>query len=715
MTRHGPVAWLLVWLCSVSWWCIPGRSQAACPPETVAQATTTTVPAPPGTEKSPNQVILQSDTLEYHPSDKNLVAEGQVVVTHGTTQIYADRLELNTETGDGTASGNVLLHTLDDDLRAARADFNLTEERGVLYDSAGVLSKKFQVIGERITRDGPNAFTVQHGRVTTCTGPVPDWEFRAQKARIGLGNYVALTTPSFWVRGIPVFYFPYLIFPLRDQRTTGFLPPQVGTSKDNGYSMLTEFFWAIADWLDTTAGVEYLTKKGFKPQLEFRYVVDPLSYGRLEAAYIHEQDTHDTLWRVLLQQQQEFGWGVRGISQLDLRSDLDLVRRFSRDIRQESDARTVSFGTLTKLFPNSSLTLAGESYEGLPELGITEEFRRLPTLRFTQFPTPLLGVAFFEVDTSYSRLSDTLIANNDPVQRLDLFPQITLPLSVGPWLRFAATAGVHETFYDHQVSEGDSTSRQLVDLRAHLEGPTLWRRYAGPNAQQAVVHMIESRLDYRYVPPVGQGDIPPFETLDEAVHFLDPLETFTLNDRITAANYAKVSLINRVFLQGISATAPRSVQEVAHIALSQGFDFRETPEPEGTGQLLGPLDVEMTFLLWQRLQLTTVLRWQPANRELSEVNWRAAYTIASGWVVYAQNNNRFQDPETRYVTGGIVMAPLTGLQVSYNFRYDGLSGALREHLLMLLYQAQCWKLTMRYRIRDLGDTDFFINVDLFRF
>ena len=36
----------------------------------------------------------------------------------------------------------------------------------------------------------------------------------------------------------------------------------------------------------------------------------------------------------------------------------------------------------------------------------------------------------------------------------------------------------------------------------------------------------------RYVPDVPQRDIPPFEVLDEAQHFLDPIETQTLIDRI---------------------------------------------------------------------------------------------------------------------------------------------------------------------------------------
>jgi LPS-assembly protein len=706
MTTRFYITWMLVWLCSAGCWLAPRLSTANCQ-QTAGEA----AQGQTGAEQAQEQVILQSEMLEYDPSAKRLVATGQVVVTHKSMQIFADRLELNTETSIGSAAGNVRLHTPDDDVRAARMDFNLTEERGTLYDGAGVVAKVYHITGQSITRLGPQSYTVQRGRVTTCSGPVPDWEFRARAARIGLGDRVALQQPSFWIRGIPVVYLPYMLFPLQDKRTTGLLPPRVGMSEDEGYRLLTEFFWAIADWADATVGTEFLSKKGIMPQGEFRYAIDPLSDGRLEGAFIQEQDTGETLWRVLLQQQQEFGWGVRGLTQIDLRSEGDILRRFSSDIRKESEARTISFGTLTKLFANSSVTLAGDSYDGIPDVGLTDQFRRLPTLQFTQFPTSLLGLAFFEVDTSYSRLNNTMIADNTPVQRLDFFPRLTLPLTVAPWLRFAVTGGVRETFYSRQENEDASTSRQLVDVRAHVAGPALWRRYT--SGTQAVVHMIESRLDYRYVPAVNQTDIPPFFALDEEVHFLDPIEAVTLIDRITAANYVKASLINRFYTHGQGEAAPRNVQEVARIVLSQGLDIREATAEDG--QLIGPTDIELTLFLWQRLQLTSVLRLHAASGEVEEANWQATFVVSPHLKVYASNNNRYRDPDTRYMNGGLIATLFERLQVVYNLRYDSLSGALREHLVLLNYQAQCWNVQMRYRFRELGDTDFFVHVELFRF
>ena len=158
---------------------------------------------------------------------------------------------------------------------------------------------------------------------------MPEWQFRSPDAQIGLGDYITMKHPTFWIKGIPVFYVPFFIVPIKDKRTTGFLPPRFGGSDQFGASVGDEFFWAMTDWLDSTIGLDYLSKGGVMPSVEMRYAIDPASDGQLQAAFLHDRQTNQDLYRVLLQQRQDFGWGIRGLSQLDMRSQTDLVRRFS--------------------------------------------------------------------------------------------------------------------------------------------------------------------------------------------------------------------------------------------------------------------------------------------------------------------------------------------------------------------------------------------------
>jgi lipopolysaccharide assembly outer membrane protein LptD (OstA) len=695
--KTGLLIWLLGVLLFCSW-------------EAVAQSLPGGGAGAPGTGEP---VVLQAESLEFFRQQQRLVATGEVVVEAGKARMYADRLEMNTATGVGTATGHVRFVTPEDDVQASTLAFNLSADQGILYEAKGTVGGKYRISGKRVERRGPQRFNVQCGRITTCMQPRPDWEFRAREARIGVGNYVTLKDPSFWIKGVPVFYVPYFVFPIKDKRTTGLLPPSFGYSDKDGASVRSSFFWAMTDWMDSTVGLEYLSERGLKPDAEFRYAIDPLSGGRLEAAYIDDRLSGDALWRVLIQQQQEFGWGLRGLTQIDLRSEGDLVRRFSRNVLQEAQVNTVSYGTLTKRFANSVMSVWGTSYDGIPESGNTQQFRRLPTLSFEQLLTPLVGPSLFGLEASYSRLQATDVIDDAIVQRLDLFPYATLPWSPVPWLQLTFTAGLRGTFYDRRTTDASAATRELPDVRVHVAGPAWRRRFAGARPNRAWIHVMSTSLDYRYVPHVDQDDLPGFDTLDEAMHLLDPIEAIPLIDRVAAANYAKLSLEHRLFAQG------QQVTEVARLVLSQGFDMDAASETNG--RLVGPLEVDIEGLFWRRWRLNAMLHIASATGKVEAASTRLSVTLAQHWQLHMAHNYR-RAPDVQYVTGGVNTSLFDRrVRLGYNMRFDGLNGVVREHGVSLQYLAQCWWVEALMRFRNTENTPFFskttftIQFHLFQF
>ena len=698
---------LCVWLMGHA--CVSSLHAASNTNQPSSSTTAPPEPCPSAPPDDQNRVLLQAETLEYLQQAKRVVATGNVRVIYGTRRLFADQLELHTDTNTGTAWGHVRFITPDDDLEASRMDFDLNTEHGVLYDTTGKAAKVYHLSGERVERVEARTLAVQRGRITTCTSAVPEWEFRTPEAQLNLGDYITMKHPSFWIKGLPVFYVPYFVFPIKDKRTTGFLPPRLGISDEFGKIVGEEFFWAMTGWLDSTIGVEYLSNSGVKPEVEVRYAIDPASDGQIKFAFLHDKITDQDLSRLLIQQRQDFGWGIRGLTQIDKRSEGDLVRRFSQSIAEESAIRTASFGSLTKLFTNGGVTLEGASYDGIPESGTTDQFRYLPRVRFSQFPTPLPGGLLFELDTSYASLSTTNILNNTAVQRFDFFPRLTAPVVVPPWLGLAVTGGVHETIYDHRSTGPGTISRQVPDLLAVLDGPAFRRRYDGVVAGQALIHVIQPHIAYRYVPTVFQDGLPPFSALDEDIHFLDPLNDFTLVDRIRAANYAKLSLSNRFYAQGLGSSGARSVREVAHLILSQGVDIGQ--ETGAKGQLVGPLDIDLDLRLWQRWWLESTLRVAPDTGTLQEVLWRGGLNLWPGSFLTVTNYQR-QSPTTRYLQGSFTVTPLEGLRLSYSLRYDVLTEEFREHSVLLHYEGVCYKIDASFRTTKAGQTAFFFQINL---
>lgn len=696
-----------VWLLILALW-LYGGLELTVP---LAYGQTTPPPSAPCPETVPedqDRIILQAESVEYLQQTRRMVASGHVRVTYGDKRLFADQLELYSDTNTGIAWGHVRLLAPDDDLEASRLDIDFNTGRGVLYDANGKVTK-YRIAGARIERLEPRVLSVQRGRITSCTSAVPEWEFRSADAHIGLGDYVTMKHPTFWIKGIPVFYVPYFIFPIKDKRTTGFLPPRVGYNKQFGALVGSEYFWAVTDWLDATVGAEYLSKSGVKPSLEVRYALDPESDGQLQAAFLHDRRTDQDLYRIVLQQRQDFGWGIRGLSQLDLRSDTDIVRRFSRTIAEESAIRTASFASLTKVFPMVGLTLEGASYDGIPESGTVQQLRYFPRLSISQFATALPGGLLWAVDTSYARLSTTTILNDTPVQRLDLFPRLSIPLRLPPWFALTFTGGVHETLYDHRLTGAGGITRRVPEAQALFNGPTLRRRFEGLLAGQTLIHVITPQIAYRYVPTVSQNGLPRFTDLDEELHLLDPLTNTTLIDHIRPANYAKATLSNRLYSQGSETSGTRSVREVAHLLLSQGFDMRQLGE--ASGQPVGPLDLDLTLRLWPRWWLESALRLTPTTGNLQEILLRGGVTLWAGSSLTVTSYQR-QTPAVQYLQGALNLALVEGLRLSYNVRYDALTDAFREHAVVVQYQGVCYKIDATFRVRKAGTTDFVLQLNL---
>ena len=662
--------------------------------------------APAGRTQDPG-IILQAQKLEYFEAENRLEATGKVSVVYGDTLLLADRLEMDTESGVGTATGDVRLSTPEDQLRASRMDFDLTNERGLAYDASGVLSNTYRVSSERLERLGPQRFVARRGRLTTCTGRVPAWEFRARQARLGAGNYVTLQHPSFRIKGVPVFYLPYAVFPHRDKRTTGFLPPHLGSDSNHGAVVRGKFFWAMTEWMDSTFGLEYFGERGYRPYVEYRYSLDPQSDGQAQGSFIHDRRTGEDLWQIFLQQRQTFGWGINGVTQLDLRSERDIQRRFARNIQQESTTHTPSFASLSKRFANSRVTLQADAFEGIPDSGSDETFARLPSLHLEQFLTPLLGRAYFSVSAAADRMRASTIRDNAVVQRFDLFPQLSVPLRVAPWLQITGSAGLRQTHYQREgMAEGEA-SRTVVDVRTAVEGPAWQRRYTRSGG--ALIHLLATGLDYRYVPEVDQDNLPAYETLDANEHALDPLETLTLLDRIGPANYVKLRLSNRFFARNGAG----QIREAAHLIVAQGFHVGDGGPGEHAGEM-GPLGIDLGVRLWRFWSLESALRVAPQTGELQTANWRIAVNLPHGRSLFLHSNYR-RNPKVLYVIGGISVSVFKGFKMRYNTRYNGSRGQFRDHVATLLYQAQCWSINGSLRLRHNGDRTFLVEANLLYF
>src|SRR5205823_5045489 len=87
---------------------------------------------------------------------------------------------------------------------------------------------------------------------TNQVAEAPSWSIAGRQTDITLQGKGIVRHMTFRVKDVPVFYFPYFVFPANTQRESGFLIPRIGYSNRRGYQYEQPFFWAISKSTDAT-------------------------------------------------------------------------------------------------------------------------------------------------------------------------------------------------------------------------------------------------------------------------------------------------------------------------------------------------------------------------------------------------------------------------------------------------------------------------------
>lgn len=155
----------------------------------------------------------------------------------------------------------------------------------------------FRIEGQEIKRTGENVFQAEEAYLTPCrceTDESPAWSFRAKKIDASIGGYADLYDPVIEIKGIPVFYIPYLKIPIKGKRQSGFLLPNVVYSSRNGTVFTQPLFLAIDNRQDATITTDYFEKRGLRLGVEYRIEQRQYSGWRLKFEAMRDQAWEQT-------------------------------------------------------------------------------------------------------------------------------------------------------------------------------------------------------------------------------------------------------------------------------------------------------------------------------------------------------------------------------------------------------------------------------------
>jgi len=567
---------------------VSARAQSATPPPppeppAATEETPPPAPAPPGgatierpdfTVQIPRVDPPGRGEYDFHSGTEN--KDGSVYHLHGDVVIEvfdatfkADDAEYDENTKIFTAHGNVMYRNYlrNEVIYCDKAEYNSDTGRGKFYHVKGYTKMKVVARPGVLTTAEPfyfeadwaekieERYVLHEGMITDCHVPHPWWTMNAATWDIIPGESAKTTGGVFHLRGIPVFYFPYFYKALRKQpRKSGFLTPEAGHSSLFGFFYGLGYYWAPTRSLDVTYLLTDYTSRGLSHNLELRGKPGQnTSYDIIAFGVDDHGENGSTLLRApgasvtgAFRSQFGDGWTVRG--NLDYLSSLLFRETFSGSFTEAIYTSTNSSAILSKnlsYYTFNADVNRNENFESTTS-GDAVIIRKTPEFQLEgrdreieSGPVPL----WFSFDSSFAtfhRVEPTsepgYYQTSQFSPRGDIEPTLT---SVFQWSGFSIVPSftMHETFYGQNFVNGAVTSsalnRTAPELNFDIVLPAIARVFNKKTfLGDKLKHVIEPRLDYRYVTGVN--------------NFLDTLR-FDQIDLLANTSQLQIGITNRIY------------------------------------------------------------------------------------------------------------------------------------------------------------------------
>ncbi len=501
-------------------------------------------------------MILDADRISYDEETGVALAEGNVEVGFGAQKIRAERIRYDTRSGEAEFIGHVHYEQNGDEFSFERIVLNIRTELGALYNGRiRISSNNYQISSDRMEKIGKRSLSIRKGEITTCPcDPEPDWKFGVRKATVELDGYAVGRDVTFRIRGVPVLWFPWAAFPVKLTRQSGFLLPGFSHSDSKGYSLLLPYYWAINRWSDATFTLETMTRRGPRPEAEYRYVLNNASEGAIRATLFHDRDLEEMRYRFYGENRFRVSEHWSSNAGWDIVSD----DQYYVDLVDEELLRTArhvpSRGFTAWKGSGDSHALAVDWVEDLQGTPDDNTVQRLPEYTGTILPRPLGRTGLtaggeLQATYLYRRAGDREVRGRGDAglsRSFTLFPSVVFT----PYLSL--------DFLGEAPTSDETAARSSGRFVPYGGGDLemLLRRGFPGAGEGRLVHIVNPVAGFRFVPDVDQSNIPVYD----------------MWDRVRPQQQVLLSLYQRLLRVGKGG-----LSELAFLELTWGIESGEQP------------------------------------------------------------------------------------------------------------------------------------------
>ena len=631
--------------------------------------------------KSGSPIHLEADQLNFYYDAELYQASGDVELTQGDLTVHSQILKWNQISGEIEAVGDVGLISPDEELFGSSAYYNLQTGTGIVNNGHFYLyGPNLHVRGETIEQLGKLDYRIKKGTFTTCDGDVPDWKFGASRLDVTLDGYARARNAVFYLKDIPSFYLPYMIYPATKKRKSGLLMPRIGYSEMRGYQYSGAYYQVLGVNQDATFYFDYLSEMGLGKGLEYRYVFGQGNAGEARAYHI---DVDKIDGDKINEQRYALEWqhdgylpgGVRMVADMMYVNDDQYFEDFGNVAGEYNRAEVESIFSLSKSWGKYSLVGQMKYIKDL-ESDDSTTLQLVPRITFDAARQRIGDSDFYyALKTEYTNFWSQ---DGPGGERMIVRPTLSASFNLWDAINLAPEITYRERYYWDLSDDQDSDSQGMVAFTTRATS-RVQKTYSQPFGLLGKLrHSIEPELIYTYIPEIDQTDLPYFDELD----------------RVDNANILAYALTQRLTVRFDHADDDPTYRELLYWRLSQAYDLTD----EFRDRRFQDLRLQMVLLPteWLTLQSDTSL-------DVHSGDWTRV--TAAGKIADQQENSvgllYSYEPENDidYIEARLSVAFLDPLYLNYEQRYDLNIDKQLEQVIGVEYRQKCWGVELTYRDR----------------
>jgi LPS-assembly protein len=638
--------------------------------------------------------LIEADQAESLGGERYEL-HGNVVIQRADQRVAADHILFDDPQRTVDASGHVHFDEPDLHLEADQAWLLLDSDEGEIQ-SVDYLLYPAHARGEADTLflEGPARKRLVNATYTTCAQGSDAWRLRASQVRLkqdegmGVARHARLE-----VRNVPVFYTPYISFPIDDRRRSGLLIPSFGSSDRGGFDLRLPYYWNIAANRDATLTPRFMDKRGLMLDSEWRYL-NRRSEGQLDLAVLPGDDAFGADRHLFaFRHQGTLGERLRLEAELNDVSDAAYFNDFGE---------TLELTSITHLERRLDATYQGDwwrllgraqNFQTVDPAILSRPYARLPQISFTaRAPARPFGLES-SLGAEFTAFDHSRPDQVDTGNRLDLRPRLSLPLRRTAYEIIPALTIAHTRYdlerVDPSLDSSPSRTTPILSLdnRVYFERQTALFGHA---YQQT----LEPRAFYVYAPARDHSAIPLFDSGSRSFRFRELFSEnrFTGADRVGDANQLALAVTTRYL-------DPRSGTARLRASIGQLFYFEDrevtlhntAPLEHNQSDIAGELEVALPGP-WS---LYSDALWNPDDGSTRQSN--------SG-IHYRGGARQVANLSYRYTKGSLAQLDASWLwplsqhwHLAGRWNYSLQHNRTLEALFGAEYDTCCWALRLAWR------------------